>query len=88
MEVTVDKKPLLMEMDTAGAVSITPLQQLINLHGNKKLSPTSMKLRTYTGALIMPKGVAEVEVCHEDQVQILPLRCRWKWTSFFGRDRL
>lgn len=72
-EVTVDKKPLLMGKDIGAAVSIILLPQFKKLHGNKKLSPTSLKLRTYMGALVMLKGVVNVEVRHNDQVEILPL---------------
>ncbi|XP_070381535.1 uncharacterized protein [Dermacentor albipictus] len=38
-----------------------------------RLNPTEVKLRTYTGALVIPKGVLQVKVQHGGNTASLPL---------------
>ncbi|XP_049519647.1 uncharacterized protein K02A2.6-like [Dermacentor silvarum] len=62
-----------MELDTGAAVSVMSKTQFRQLFPSAVLEPTTVKLRTYTGALVRPQGVSSVNVQHGDHSAILPL---------------
>lgn len=69
----INKTPLEMELDTGAAVSVISRRQQQQLFPSLKLRMTNLRLRTYTGALVEPAGVAEVVVEHNGQSVLLPL---------------
>lgn len=69
----VDGVLLTMELDTGAAVSVISWREFKKLFPHKQLQPASLKLRTYTGAMVKPKGLAKVVVHHNDQTAELPL---------------
>ncbi|XP_031332347.1 uncharacterized protein K02A2.6-like [Photinus pyralis] len=69
LKVNIDNTPTNMELDTGAAITSMSLRQFTKICPNKKLLPTSIKLRTYTGEIIKPVGVANVQVTYEHQVQ-------------------
>nr|XP_050043718.1 uncharacterized protein K02A2.6-like [Dermacentor andersoni] len=71
--VNVDGVLLTMELDTGAAVSVISWREFQRLFPRKRLQPASLKLRTYTGAIVKPKGLAKVVVRHNDQCVELPL---------------
>ncbi|XP_049275985.1 uncharacterized protein K02A2.6-like [Rhipicephalus sanguineus] len=62
-----------MELDTGAAVSIMPYKQFKQQVPSASCEPTDIVLRTYTGALVQPCGVAVVSVQHGEQTAKLPL---------------
>lgn len=62
-----------MELDTGAAVSIMPYKQFKQQFPSARCGPTDIVLRTYTGALVQPCGVAVVKVQHGEQTAKLPL---------------
>ncbi|XP_077498766.1 uncharacterized protein LOC144109867 [Amblyomma americanum] len=62
-----------MELDTGAAVSVMSKTQFCQLFPSAVLEPSTVQLRTYTGALVRPQGVSSVNVQHDDHSAILPL---------------
>ncbi|XP_049276083.1 uncharacterized protein K02A2.6-like [Rhipicephalus sanguineus] len=62
-----------MELDTGAAVSIMPYKQFKQQVPSANCEPTDIVLRTYTGALVQPCGLAVVSVQHGEQTAKLPL---------------
>ncbi|XP_070377216.1 uncharacterized protein [Dermacentor albipictus] len=62
-----------MELDTGAAVTVMPFKQYRQFLSSARLNPTEVKLRTYTGALVIPKGVLQVKVQHGGNTASLPL---------------
>ncbi|XP_075554179.1 uncharacterized protein LOC142587182 [Dermacentor variabilis] len=62
-----------MELDTGAAVSIMPFKQFKKRLPSTSYRSTDVTLRTYTGALVRPCGVAVVNVQHSGRTAQLPL---------------
>ncbi|XP_049520481.1 uncharacterized protein LOC125944203 [Dermacentor silvarum] len=73
VQMTIDGVLVNMELDTGAAVSVMSKTQFRQLFPSAVLKPTTVKLRTYTGALVRPQGVSSVNVQHGDHSAILPL---------------
>ncbi|XP_049519491.1 uncharacterized protein LOC125943947 [Dermacentor silvarum] len=73
VQMTIDGVLVNMELDTGAAVSVMSKTQFRQLFPSAVLEPTTVKLRTYTGALVRPQGVSSVNVQHGDHSAILPL---------------
>ncbi|XP_054287784.1 uncharacterized protein K02A2.6-like [Macrosteles quadrilineatus] len=67
VEVTLEGKPIQMELDTGAALSSISYKDYKKLNLSKKLFQTHVQLRTYTGELIKPKGVVYVEFSFKDK---------------------
>ncbi|XP_054281226.1 uncharacterized protein K02A2.6-like [Macrosteles quadrilineatus] len=67
VEVTLEGKPIQMELDTGAALSSISYKDYKKLNLSKKLFQTHVQLRTYTGELIKPKGVVYVEFNFKDK---------------------
>ncbi|KAL1447751.1 hypothetical protein WDU94_000581 [Cyamophila willieti] len=66
--VHVDTVPMEMELDTGAAVSTISDQQFKKLFPSKKIFKTNLKLKTYTGEELSPRGVAYVKVNHRGEL--------------------
>lgn len=76
IKVKVNDKDLDMEIDTGASLSVIGENTLNTLwDGNSKfhLEKTSVRLKTYTGEELKPKGSIKVKVSYEGQVHQLPL---------------
>ncbi|EEC14025.1 hypothetical protein IscW_ISCW021306, partial [Ixodes scapularis] len=51
-----------MELDTGTAISVLSVKQQEQLFVSLQLKETTLRLRTYTGTLVQPKGVTDVTV--------------------------
>ena len=71
--VSVEGKPLRMEIDTGSAVSVISEADFSEFQGSCKVNKTGTMLKTYTGELISPIGVTEVKVQHNRQNRTLRL---------------
>lgn len=74
LDVTVEGRPLRMELDTGAAVSVIPESSFRSLFPRVALRRSSLTLRTYTGEPVKPTGIAFVTVQHHGQCQRVPLR--------------
>ncbi|XP_021359256.1 uncharacterized protein K02A2.6-like [Mizuhopecten yessoensis] len=78
-----------MELDTGSAVSVISKKDFEKYFGRKELTPTSVKLKTYSGEVINPLGVIDVNVGMNQQRSNLPLYVIEKGgPPLFGRDWL
>ena len=68
---TIDGQPIQMELDTGAAVSVMPKSTFAQLKPQPKLKPTTVKLKTFSGELMKPIGVAEVNVVVDGQSEKL-----------------
>ncbi len=85
----VDNKDLVMEVDTGASLSIVSEQIFKVLWPNKQLSPSEVNLRTYTGELVTTLGQFNVEVVHNSQAFELPLLVvKGNGPSLLGRNWL
>ncbi|KAM7291861.1 uncharacterized protein ISCGN_028432 [Ixodes scapularis] len=73
IRVIFNETPLEMELDPAAAVSVISAKQQQRLFPSLQLTATALRFRTYTGALVEPKGVVDVTVKHNGQIHVLPL---------------
>ena len=74
VDVEINRNPVKMELDTGASVSVMSRDVLYSLIGHEpELQPIKEQLRTFTGELIKPLGVAEVVVTYGDQEKTLPL---------------
>ncbi|KAH7984322.1 hypothetical protein HPB52_019201 [Rhipicephalus sanguineus] len=73
VQMTIDGVLLNMELDTGAAVSVMSTTQFRQLFPSAVLEPSTVKLRTYTGALVRPQGVPSVNVQHVEHPVRLPL---------------
>ena len=89
VEVSINGKKLSMEVDTGAAVSLVPETVCKQLWPYLVLQPSSVKLKTYSGAPLEVKGQALVEVQYEEQKASLPLLViAENGPCLFGRDWL
>ena len=74
MELELDSKAVLMEVDTGAVVSIMSGAVFTSHFPQKHLSPSAVTLKTYTGEPMKVLGEVEVSVQYEQQPpQQLPL---------------
>ena len=77
VDMTVNKVPLQMEVDTGASVSLisrdTYRKLWLNQEWRPKLQPSPRRLRTYTGQELDVQGSATVDVTYGSQSQKLPL---------------
>lgn len=64
MNVTVNRKPLCMEVDTGAAVSLISAEDKATFFPPCSLSPTTLTLSTYTGEAMPVLGQMVVEVSY------------------------
>ena len=67
ISLSVEGIPIQCELDTGSAVSVISFKTYQKLFSQLSLKDTSVTLKTYTGELIMPKGVLHVKVNYEGQ---------------------
>jgi len=73
VELEVNSKKLIMEIDTEAAVSVISLTTYRKLFLNVKLSRSTLRLRTYTSEPMPVVGEMEVEVRYDSQRHALSL---------------
>ena len=87
--VTVDSKPLQMELDTGASVSLVSEATWRRLFGDKSLLPSPVRLKTYTGQGIKVLGQQTLAVEYEGTQVDLPLIVvEGRGPSLFGRNWL
>jgi len=87
VEMVVNNKPLVMELDTGAAVSVISEQTQRRLFPQTTLKPTSVLLRTYTGEPMTVAGEMTVNVQYRAQSCTLPLLVvAGNGPTLFGRD--
>ena len=67
VEVSVNGKSVWMEVDTGAAVTVMNRANYERVEGIRQLKESNMTLKTYTGEIVRPCGVGEVEVVYKDQ---------------------
>ena len=73
VELLLNDFKVLKEIDTEASCSVMNLQKFKELGDEKDLKETSVRLRTYTGEVVKPCGVADVRVVYEGCENSLPL---------------
>ena len=73
VELTLNGKKTLMELDTGAAVSVISTQRKAQMFPQSKLMNCTLTLTTYRGELLEVVGQILVEVKHGRQVKQLPL---------------
>ena len=91
----INAKPLVMELDTGVAVSIISEEQLRKRLPNKQVRPSTIVLRTYTAEKIPLLGEAQLSVEHRGQKHTLtayitkgagPCLLGWDWLKRIQLD--
>ncbi|KAK3091048.1 hypothetical protein FSP39_016771 [Pinctada imbricata] len=78
-----------MELDTGSAVSVMSNEDCKSMFKGRKLTKTSLILRTYSGEKINPLGVISVHVTYKEQEADLDLYVvKTKGPALLGRDWL
>lgn len=67
MELVVNDKPLIFEVDTGFAVTIISQKMYKKMFPRLPLHPSSVLLRSYTGNQVQVHGEAQVDVKYGDQ---------------------
>ena len=76
-----------MELDTGSAVSVLPYKQYKEHFGHVKLAKSLVRLKTYTGQKITPKGEMKCNVKFKGQEKDLTLQVdETPGPALFGRD--
>ena len=73
VELFLNERSVVMEVDTGAAVTVMGEPQFKKLGNVGKLKPTFVKLKTYTGQVVKPKGEGELDVRYGSQVFKLPI---------------
>ena len=71
--VSINGRDIKMEVDTGAAISILPSHLFKKHFAQLPLLKTDVKLKTYSGAKMIPEGILEVNVAYGDQKQRLRL---------------
>ena len=71
--VSINGRDIKMEVDTGAAISILPSHLFKKRFAQLPLLNTDVKLKTYSGARMIPEGILEVNVAYGDQKQRLRL---------------
>lgn len=72
VEVLINKKKVLMKVDTCASCSVMSLTKFKELDQLQDLKENLVKLRTYTSELVKPYGRTEVKVLYEGMKNCLP----------------
>ena len=89
VEVTMNGKPMRMEVDTGAAVSVMNLSSFNRVKEGGELRSSKLKLRTYTGEVVSPEGIGQVDVVYQDQQFSLPITIvKGNVPNLMGRDWL
>ena len=89
VELTINGKKTLMELDTGAAVSVISSQTKAQMFPQSTLMDCTLNLTTYTGELLEVAGQILVEVKHGRQVKQLPLYVvKGNGPSLMGRNWL
>jgi hypothetical protein len=67
IDVQMDGKPITMEFDTGGAVSIMNIEHYKEINPNQTILPTQLMLKSVTQNMIKPIGYVRVKVRYETQ---------------------
>lgn len=88
VHVKVEGQVILMELDTGAALSTISYRDYKTIHCDKRLFNTNVTLKTYTGELIKPRGVAFVNCTYKNQSFIgkLYVLNEQNVDPIFGRD--
>ena len=89
VELSVNGQVARMELDTGAAVSVMSLgmYERIRGGGQGRLQESKLRLKTYTGELVKPEGVGEVEVKYGQQCCMLPVTVvKGSVPALMGRD--
>ena len=76
IDVFINNRKQSMELDTGAALSVMGIdrfRKLFEQHEQPEIKKVDFKLRTYTGELISPAGVADVQVKYRNEIYNLPL---------------
>ena len=89
VDVMVNGGPVRMEVDTGAAVSVMSQSSYERIRGDQPLRESGLKLKTYTGEIVTPRGVATVDVAYQDQQRQLPITVvEGNVPNLLGRDWL
>ncbi len=89
VDVEIEDKSVPMELDTGSAYSLLSEKSFRELWPEGELSPSNVRLKSYTGESITVLGCKEVQVKYKDQVARLPLMVeKGAGSSLFGRNWL
>ena len=89
VQVFIDNKPLSMEVDTGVGPSLVSESTFKELFPDKAISPSPVKLRTYSGEPITVLGSVMVNVQYiQQQVQLTLLVVQGQGPSLLGRSWL
>jgi hypothetical protein len=89
VDVIVNGGPVRMEVDTGAAVSVMSQSSYERIRGDQPLRESGLKLKTYTGEIVTPRGVATVDVVYQDQQSQLPITVvAGNVPNLLGRDWL
>ena len=68
VEVVVNSKLIVMEVDTGASTSLINHKALARIQdGNTKMEPTCSKIQTYTGEIMKPKGCTNIQLEYNGQ---------------------
>ena len=67
VEFLINRKPVWMKVETGAAVTVMNRTIYERVEGVHQLKKSDLTLKTYTGELVRPCGVGEVEVVYQDQ---------------------
>lgn len=89
LEVEINGHSMRMEVDTGAAVSVVSSSVYERVRGAHALEESRLKLKTYTGEIVAPEGVGQVEVSYQGQKSLLPITVvNGNVPSLMGRDWL
>ena len=89
VEVKMNGESVRMEVDTGAAVSVMSQSSYERIRDNQPLRESGLKLKTYTGEIVSPQGVAAVDVVYQDQQSQLPITVvEGNVPNLLGRDWL
>ena len=70
--VELNGKKVSMKVDTGAAVSVMSLDKYWDI-GGRKLKDVDLKLKTYTGEIVKPRGEGKIDVRYKGQKLVLPI---------------
>ena len=90
VEVRMNGESVRMEVDTGAAVSVMSQSSYERIRDSRQpLRESGLKLKTYTGEIVSPQGVASVDVVYQDQQSRLPITVvEGNVPNLLGRDWL
>ena len=89
VDIGINGKPIKMEVDTGASVTIISERTLQEQWPNLQLTPSEVKIRSYSGECIPVVGTVDVVVTHGNQEATLPLLVvKGEGPSLLGRNWL